>query len=136
MTWIKKHWLGLALALTVFSALFVIRLRAQTNPPFQMAVGSITHTSCTVTASTTQYCFASDGLWVSLNGAVYTQIGVVAVTGVTSFNGRTGAVLSTTGDYTYAQLGGTPPSAPVTSVNGKTGAVVLGATTTSTTTVQ
>jgi hypothetical protein len=84
MTWMKKHWLGLLLALAAFSAPWVVGLRAQTAIPFQMAVGTATHASCTVTAATTQYCFASDGLWVSLAGAAYTQIGVVAVTGVTS----------------------------------------------------
>jgi hypothetical protein len=115
MTWIKKHWLGLLLALAAVSAPWVVGLRAQTAIPFQMAVGAATHASCTVTAATTQYCFAADGLWVSLNGAVYTQIGVVAVTGVSSFNGRTGAVLPVPSDY----------PAPVTSVNSKTGAVVL-----------
>lgn len=51
-------------------------------------VGSVvtgTHTACTVTASTTQICFASDGLWLSVSGAAYVQVqtGTVAV-GVTS----------------------------------------------------
>ena len=120
MTWIKKHWLGLLLAIAAFSAPWVLNLRAQTVSPFQMAVGSGLHTACTVTATTTTYCFASDGLWVSTNGGAYSQIGVVAVTGVTSFNGRTGAVIPVPSDYPDA----------VTSVNGKTGTVVLGATTT------
>ena len=63
------------------------------------------HSFLFVTPATTQYCFASDGLWMSLNGAAYVQLGVATPAGVTS-------------------------------VNGKTGAVILGATTTSTTTVQ
>ena len=121
MTWIKKYWLGLLLGIAAFSAPWVLNLRAQTPPsPFQMAVGSGLHTACTVTATTTTYCFASDGLWVSTNGGAYSQIGVVAVTGVSSFNGRTGAVMPVPSDYPDA----------VTSVNGKTGVVVLTGTTT------
>jgi hypothetical protein len=95
-------------------------VHAQSTAPWQVAVSSATHTSCTVTASTTQFCFASDGLWVSLNGAAYTQIGGAA--GVISWNGQTGAVVYT------------PPAPPVISVNGKTGAVVISATTTAATT--
>jgi len=80
-------------------------------------IGSVvaaTHTSCIVTASTTQICFASDGLWLSVNGAAYAQVQSGAVvTGVTSFNGQTGAIV-------YS-----PPAPAVTSVNGKTGVVVL-----------
>jgi hypothetical protein len=127
MTWMKKHWFFFALILAAFSLPWVTG-RAQTTIPFQMAVGTGLHTACTVTTGTTQYCFAADGLWVSLNGAAYAQITVTS--GVTSFNGRTGAVLPAVGDYTYTQISGTPPSAAVTSVNGKTGAVVLSATTT------
>jgi hypothetical protein len=127
MTWMKKHWLGLLLAIAVFSVPWVINLRAQAPVPAQFSVIPATlHTACTVIATTTSYCFASDGLWVSLNGAAYTQIGVVAVTGVSSFNGRTGAVVPVASDYPDAVL----------SVNGKTGIVVLTGTTTSTTTVQ
>ena len=35
-----------------------------------------------------------------------------AFTGVSSFNGRIGAVVPTTGDYTYSQISGTPSSLP------------------------
>ena len=61
-------------------------------------------------------------LW---NGTAWTPLVPATAAGVTSFNGRTGAVVSQAGDYNCAQVG-----CPVTSVNGKTGAVVLGATTT------
>ncbi len=101
-------------------------LRAQVpNNPWQVGVSTATHTSCTVVASTTQFCFANDGIWQSINGAAYVQV-APGTAGVTSFNGRTGAVLPVPSDYPDA----------VTSVNGKTGAVVIGATTTSTTTLQ
>lgn len=123
MSWMKRNWLGLSLAIAAFSAPWVIGLRAQTSVPWQATVTGL-HAVCTVSPVTvppsTTYCFASDGLWQSVNGAAYTQVGIVAVTGVSSFNGRTGAVVPVASDYPNA----------VTSVNGRTGAVVLSATTT------
>ena len=84
-------------------------VHAQSAVPFSFATTAATHASCpTVAASTSQYCFAADGFWQSLNGAAYLQIGPSAA-GVTSFNGRTGAVVSATGDYSYSQLS-TPPT--------------------------
>lgn len=89
---------------------------AQTpNNPWQFSVSSATHTSCTTTASTTTFCFASDGVWQSLQGATFTQVGVVQATGVTSFNGRTGAVVAQSGDYSYSQISGTPTKMTITS---------------------
>lgn len=80
----------------VLFAIFVffcgLYLGAQTTAPWQVGVGPATHTSCTVLAGTTQYCFASDGLWVSLNGAAYVQMQTSLVAnGVTSIsiNGQT-----------------------------------------------
>lgn len=67
-------------------------------------IGSVvaaTHTSCVVAVSTTQLCFATDGLWLSVNGAAYVQVQTgTVVTGVTSIavNGglaQTGAVALT-----------------------------------------
>jgi len=131
MTWMKRNWLLVTLAVVLWSLAFIMGGRAQATAPWQVTVSGA-HTLCTTLSPLGEatYCFANDGLWVSLNGAAFTQIGVVAVTGVTSFNGRTGAVIPVTGDYTYTQIAGTPPSAPVTSVNGKTGVVVLTGTTT------
>lgn len=120
MNWMKRNWFGLAMCLAAFSAPWVIGTRAQTPVPAQFSVSAATHTTCNPTVGATSYCFASDGLWVSANGGAFTQIGAAVVTGVTSFNGRTGAVVPVASDYPDA----------VTSVNGKTGAVVLGATTT------
>ena len=80
--------------------------------------GSGPHTSCTTPVAGSYFlCVATDGIWISNNGAAYFQV-VAPSAGVASWNGQTGAV-------TY-----TPPAYPVTSVNGKTGAVVIGATTT------
>jgi hypothetical protein len=119
MAWIKRNWLLGVMVLLVLGLLTDRIARAQTPGPFQFAVGAATHTSCTVTPSVTIYCFPSDGLWVSLNGAPF----VLAQTGsspVLSFNGRTGAVMPLPSDY----------PALVSSVNGKTGSVVITATTT------
>jgi hypothetical protein len=61
-----------------------------TLTPYQFAV-SAPHTNCVVIASQTNYCFASDGPYVSIAGAAYVSM-LSASAGVTSFNGRTGAV--------------------------------------------
>lgn len=68
---------------------------AQTTAPWQVGVGTATHTACTVIPATTQYCFASDGLWVSLNGAAYVQVQIGApVTGITSITVNGGTPLT------------------------------------------
>lgn len=64
------------LALVVVAPFVVKAVRAQ-NPdlsPYQFQVGSATHTNCTVNAGQTRFCFASDGLWQSINGAAYVQV--------------------------------------------------------------
>jgi hypothetical protein len=67
-------------------------VHAQGTNPFQVAVTGA-HTLCAVTTGVTQYCFASDGVWQSLNGAAYTQLTAGAGGGVTSVNGKTGVVV-------------------------------------------
>lgn len=62
------------------------------------------HTDCAVTAGVTNYCFAFDGVWESLNGAVYVQLVPASSAGVASFNGRTGAVTLTDADVTGSGL--------------------------------
>jgi hypothetical protein len=42
-----------------------------TLTPYQFGVNNVPHTSCTVVASSTQYCYVSDGPYVSINGAAY-----------------------------------------------------------------
>jgi hypothetical protein len=72
--------------------------RAQTPATLQLT-GTQSHTACTLsTTGSATFCFATDGLWQSLNGGAYTQIGASA--GVTSIavNGgaaQTGAVALT-----------------------------------------
>jgi hypothetical protein len=65
-------------------------------PPWQVGVPTAaTHTACTVTASTTQMCLASDGLWLSINGAAYVQVQTGAVVaGVTSISINGGTPVS------------------------------------------
>ena len=57
-------------------------VKAQSGNPLQMQVSGV-HTACTVTAATTSFCFATDGLWQSLNGAAYTQLGGTASASLT-----------------------------------------------------
>lgn len=114
----KKLIIAVLLVLTGLTTYKIAKAQVPNNP-WQVGVSSATHTSCTLVAGSTQFCFASDGAWVSVNGAAYVQVGGTTA-GVISFNGRTGAVVPVASDY----------PAPVLSVNGKTGTVVLGATAT------
>ena len=103
----------LLLAIFAFNLARLVKVEAQGAAPFSFSV-SAPHLNCpAVVVGVSQYCFATDGIWQSLNGAAWTQVGVPTLTGVTSWNGQTGAI-------TYV-----PPSSGVSSVNGKTGAVVL-----------
>jgi hypothetical protein len=67
------------LAIIALAGAFVIgiRIARAQNPtltPYQFGVNNVTHASCTVVAATTQYCYASDGPWVSINGAAYVSM--------------------------------------------------------------
>jgi hypothetical protein len=103
------------------------RLRAQAANaiPWQVGVTGA-HTLCVVVAGQTNYCFAADGLWISLNGAAYVQMGVTGPIGPAGPAGPAGAA-GATGPQGPP---GTPGSGGVTSVNGKTGVVTIAATTT------
>jgi hypothetical protein len=73
-----RYWFLIAAAaiLTVAVVQQITPAHAQ-NPaltPYQFSVSNVTHTSCTVLASTTQYCYASDGPYVSINGAAYVSM--------------------------------------------------------------
>jgi hypothetical protein len=75
----------LAIAVLLFGAWHLGRVQAQSTTPFTVIAGSLTHTSCpAVAASTTQFCFANDGLWQSINGAAYVQLTPGTAGGVTS----------------------------------------------------
>jgi hypothetical protein len=86
----KKLALVAILAL-ILGVWFGRTVHAQTAVPWQVAVSGA-HTLCTVTAGVTQFCFASDGLWWSNNGAAYAQLGAAGAPGVISVNGKTGIV--------------------------------------------
>jgi hypothetical protein len=61
-----------------------------TSQVLQVSGTYASHTSCTVSAGQASLCLASDGLWLSVNGGAFTQVGAGAVTSV---NGKTGAVV-------------------------------------------
>jgi hypothetical protein len=87
----------LVVALIAFAAAFAGNwlsntVHAQTTVALQLT-GNAPHATCTVTTGQTTYCFASDGLWQSLNGAAYVQLGVAPPAGVISVNGKTGIVV-------------------------------------------
>lgn len=66
----------------------VVHAQAAT-PVFQITGSWSAHTACTTTPSQTTLCIASDGVWQSVGGAAYTQLGSG---GVVSVNGKTGVV--------------------------------------------
>lgn len=89
--------IALTAAFTLGCASWYSRARAQTvlPPPWQVTVGPATHTACTVAPALTQMCLASDGLWLSVNGAAYVQVQTgTAVAGVTSISVNGSAPLS------------------------------------------
>jgi len=92
----------------------VARVHAQTAEAATFQ-GLAAHTTC-LTPVTGSYflCVASDGIWVSNNGAAYFQVVASSGTaGVTSFNGRTGAVVPTAGDYSFSLLSGSATASQV-----------------------
>ena len=52
-------------------------------------------------------CSVTDGYYASVSGASYVKISATAG-GVTSFNARSGSIVSATGDYSYSQLSNPP----------------------------
>lgn len=74
--------------------------------------------NCPTIPATPSICVVGDGVWLWQSATLgwYKPSAGVAATGVTSWNGQTGAVV-------YSPP--VQPLPPVTSVNGKTGAVVL-----------
>jgi hypothetical protein len=103
MAWMKNNWLVLLLAGFYGAAGFISYetwhslqvVRAQTLAPGQIFIDSTqTLTACVVKAGFTSYCFAFDGVWVSLNGAPFVQL-VASAPPVLSVNGKTGIVVLT-----------------------------------------
>lgn len=85
-----------ALIAAVFMAAFAgnwVGVHAQTSQVLQVSGSWSTHTACVLSVGQTTICLASDGLWLSLNGAAFTQLGVAAPAGVISVNGKTGVVV-------------------------------------------
>lgn len=123
MNWMKRNWVPICVGVLIGIVSGVL-VHAQTTAglPAQATFGGV-HTACTLSPGPAvppalpqaSLCEAGDGLWLSVNGGAYVQLGAAGAAGVTSFNGRTGAVVPVASDYPDA----------VTSVNGKTGAVVL-----------
>jgi len=105
----RKVFLGLLLGVLLAGAGFYRRSEAQTVTSMQYGVPQA---SCAVAAGKTTYCFTTDsGLWISLNGAAFAQVqmGPVAA-GVTSLNGKTGALTITAVSSAPAVTVGAPPA--------------------------
>lgn len=99
-----------AIAITVVMAAIglVAQSGLQFSPQFwaQTPVGPLTGCPTPVSGSNI-LCSVTDGYYVSVSGTAYLKINAAA--GVASFNGRTGNVLPTPGDYAYSDLKN-PPS--------------------------
>jgi hypothetical protein len=66
--------LAIAVAFIVVAFLVGVSLRAQSPQAYTMS-GGAAHTTCTTPASGAYFlCVATDGVWVSNNGAAYFQI--------------------------------------------------------------
>jgi hypothetical protein len=101
-----------------FAPLAVMAASASACPP--SAAGG--WTICGYGTATSGYA-----LCVSFNAGACTTLST-GTAGVTSFNGRTGAVVPAAGDYSFAQVSGTATTAQlpavVNSFNGRTGNVL------------
>ena len=110
--------------------------RAQVSPVIFIGASSGTTlaANCPATPATPSLCLVGNGVYAWQNSTTgWFPLAPATSAGVTSFNGRTGAVVPAANDYAFSQLSGVAtaaqvPAPPVTSVNGKTGVVVLGAT--------
>lgn len=85
----KYPWLSIACFLiSVAMLIYVTRVHAQTAAPYSFSV-SAPHTACPAAATgVSQFCFATDGEWQSLNGGAWTQLQPIAP--AVTINGMTG----------------------------------------------
>ena len=73
----------------------LMRVEAQTPSPWSFSV-SAPHASCPVAApGISQYCFATDGIWQSLNGGAWAQVGIAQASPIT-INSKTGTSFTIT----------------------------------------
>jgi len=114
-----KHILTVLLAVLTLSVIGHLQSVTAQNPdltPYQFTVVGA-HSLCTVSTGQTRYCFASDGVWQSLNGAGYAPLVGGAPTGVTSLNGKTGDL--TVSAVAAAPVATTTTTAPAVTVSVK-----------------
>lgn len=94
----RKRNLAIAVLLALFAFAFFRLGKVQAQSSALQIQAAATHTSCTVATGITQFCFASDGLWQSISGGAYTQLGTPGGVTSISVNGgtaQTGAVALT-----------------------------------------
>lgn len=71
-------------------------VKAQTSaPPWQVTVSG-SHSLCTPVSGQTTFCFASDGLWQSLAGGAFTQLGGSQAAPTITINGKSGTTFTLT----------------------------------------
>jgi len=84
----------------------------------QFLSGCLTHNNDSVV------CVATDGVSFSYQGSPFVKVAspTGSITGVTTWNGRTGAVAPIANDYSFSQLSGQPTSLQCSNANISTGA--------------
>lgn len=93
-----------------------LMLWAQSGTTAGLTSASTGAACAVVPGATGTLCTAGDGLWYAVGNGAFQKVFLgTPSAGVTSFNGRTGAVVPVVGDY---------PASGVTSFNGRSGAVL------------
>lgn len=82
--------------------------------PLTVAVSG-SHTSCgAVVSGQTQYCVADDGIWQSIKGATYVQVGATQAPSPITINGKTGTTFTLTTSAPTVSSNATAPALGVT----------------------
>lgn len=66
--------IGVLVSIAILVNIFSSPAPAQVAQPM-MIEAYLPHTSCVVTVGKTRFCYATDGLWQSISGGAYTQVG-------------------------------------------------------------
>ena len=110
----KNFILGLTMGIFLSLAFFAgITVHAQSGQVqfLGAASGTTLAANCPTTPTTPSICVVGGGVYIWQSSTTgWFLPGPPTASGVTSFNGRTGAVVPAAGDYSYSQLSSPPTS--------------------------
>lgn len=99
MNWVKRNF-ALLLVIALVVVYGIVATRAQTTqglPSQETFTGTVAQ--CTLSPVTVppsaSLCKTGNGVWLSVNGGAYVQLGAAGTAGVISVNGKTGIVVLT-----------------------------------------